>query len=989
MNKIFKCFSLILLCVFFTSCTNIFCTHEYEIDVIEATCVRAGKKVFTCKKCKETKEEEISKISHDLEEEVITNGDDYNNKVINKKCKNCEYEIKEISNSLLNLDYDVFAYDLDNVIVNNTEDLFTLYKVLNFRKVKNFKFRLGFNSNNNINKLITDMVNTNSINPCECNFTINSDIVNLTIDYDIPIISPIIQNEKAIENINSNKKTRDESFNDFAINKELKYKIDSSESLLFALERHISPDKSSEILPLYNKMLDVLKENINDEMNEYEKLKTIHDYLILNVNIDKKSVSNTINNNRSAYLEGVFLDKIALPIALCKAFSALANIEGIPAVMVSGVNGNYSYYWIKVFVQGKFYVIDLLSDVLYTSINGVELKTVSYSSFLIPETSLNDKYSSNYSAHPAKDYINLNNSIENSNDLELLLRDNNEKIKGKSLEVKVSYDDFEADLIVLINKYSLNDLLNAIYRNINGENYVTFIAHDYSEKVVKEATCNQTGLITKVCDICQHKEDIEIEKLPHNIIQEIKEATCTEDGYKLFTCESCNETRKEIVKALGHQFLPSIVISHPTSLKNGKYAHTCEKCGYYEEYDILSTSYIDMDVVNYDFDFLDTIIINSKEELCSLYVCANYHRVERLNVIFNFEIEDFEKLFGEMSLRKTLYNAALSVNISGLDAAIIFTYESDVLEDSPFGIVNKEIRSLNVNENNRRSADFDAFAINNSNYELEVNNSEELFYCLERRIKPVFSKESSVKDLYNRIKEILINIINDSMTDLDKIKSIHDYLVTNTCYDSLLFDSIKKGNDVNSNIKSFYLEGVFDKNLAVCDGISKAFSVMCNIEGIPCVQVTGKSMSNVGHAWNKVYVGNNWYIVDATSDGLIISSDNTEVLVYDYFLVSDSFYNTLYTPNMYMDILCINDYDVFSYFKVNDLDLKVTSFEELLNLLREVNTIKEDFKDEVVSLQFEIDYECDYINNVTKALEEIGVLHYNYLINEDLFTIIY
>lgn len=45
--------------------------------------------------------------------------------------------------------------------------------------------------------------------------------------------------------------------------------------------------------------------------------------------------------------------------------------------------------------------------------------------------------------------------------------------------------------------------------------------------------------------------------------------------------------------------------------------------------------------------------------------------------------------------------------------------------------------------------------------------------------------------------------------------------------------------------ESFYIEGVLTDTdyLAVCDGMSKTFSLLCNIEGIPCVRVIGSAGS--------------------------------------------------------------------------------------------------------------------------------------------------
>ena len=99
----------------------------------------------------------------------------------------------------------------------------------------------------------------------------------------------------------------------------------------------------------------------------------------------------------------------------------------------------------------------------------------------------------------------------------------------------------------------------------------------------------------------------------------------------------------------------------------------------------------------------------------------------------------------------------------------------------------------------------------------------------------------------------------------------------------------------------YYLEGIFlnkfyKKDMhAVCDGKSKAFVLMCGIEGIAVVRISGKASSDGknfgGHAWNKVLLDLNgtgdkeWYFVDTTWGD--VGDDSKEFLSHAYFLLSD------------------------------------------------------------------------------------------------------
>lgn len=79
--------------------------------------------------------------------------------------------------------------------------------------------------------------------------------------------------------------------------------------------------------------------------------------------------------------------------------------------------------------------------------------------------------------------------------------------------------------------------------------------HKWTEKVIKEANCTQTGLVKKTCELCG---DFEYEKTPfkHGEGKEVvKEATCTKPETVGLYCEKCGELIgkvQEVGKALGH-----------------------------------------------------------------------------------------------------------------------------------------------------------------------------------------------------------------------------------------------------------------------------------------------------------------------------------------------------------------------------------------------------------------------------------------------------
>lgn len=198
--------------------------------------------------------------------------------------------------------------------------------------------------------------------------------------------------------------------------------------------------------------------------------------------------------------------------------------------------------------------------------------------------------------------------------------------------------------------------------------------------------------------------------------------------------------------------------------------------------------------------------------------------------------------------------------------------------------------------------------------EYTVYNSEQLVYAVENGYSPRFGTLGSDADpaavralesaiaVYGLARDALSRIVSPEADAYEKLLAIHDYIAEITVYDhELLSLSTSAGapDTVLSGYRGFGLEGVFIDRRAVCDGISKAFMLMARIEGIETVRVSGSLMNGdtaLGHAWNKVRLGDTWYVVDVTGDDLQVSmntptggAETVEMLTHRYFLVSDEY----------------------------------------------------------------------------------------------------
>lgn len=212
-----------------------------------------------------------------------------------------------------------------------------------------------------------------------------------------------------------------------------------------------------------------------------------------------------------------------------------------------------------------------------------------------------------------------------------------------------------------------------------------------------------------------------------------------------------------------------------------------------------------------------------------------------------------------------------------------------------------------------RATNFDDFKINSVGNTVSVSTSEQLFYALSQGYRPIPTSQSKAESLYNKAKTVLRGIVDDSMDDISKLHNIYDYIILNVVYDDDLLTLAQdpQQGDLIHRYNGFYLEGVFDDKRAVCDGISKAFLVLARIEGIETYQITYVPEGNSpGHAWNKVKLGNNYYVIDATSGGTIVGQN--EALTHKYFMISDQKFKELTQKNN------IGDPNYFAGYEASD-----------------------------------------------------------------------
>lgn len=98
--------------------------------------------------------------------------------------------------------------------------------------------------------------------------------------------------------------------------------------------------------------------------------------------------------------------------------------------------------------------------------------------------------------------------------------------------------------------------------------------------------------------------------------------------------------------------------------------------------------------------------------------------------------------------------------------------------------------------------------------------------------------------------------------DMEKAKTLYAYVGDTINYDYIL------ALQIVSKAITVYLPDVdatLDTRMGICFDYASLLACMLRVQGIPTQLVTGKKIStNETHAWNKVYIDGNWYLLDPT-----------------------------------------------------------------------------------------------------------------------------
>ena len=333
--------------------------------------------------------------------------------------------------------------------------------------------------------------------------------------------------------------------------------------------------------------------------------------------------------------------------------------------------------------------------------------------------------------------------------------------------------------------------------------------------------------------------------------------------------------------------------------------------------------------------------IESFDELVAAYDYIYFtYNTTGIQFTVNYPYEDLQAEFQKIATTDaSTYHGNGKILASFVNNKITLKMEADAREyeaqkHAPACETQVHPYGLYVAPTTGRDEAYNDFYIEKLTNTYPVQTTNQLLFVAEHGYKPICMVSSPALTAYNKAKEILRSYVSDEMSDFEKAEAIFNYLVLNVQYDNNVLTLTNDITDPWYNYDAYFIEGVLNYQKSVCDGIAKTYSLLCNMEGIPCVEVSGN-----GHAWCKVKINNNWYVVDATHGNTQISGTTWSIMDHAHFLMSDTEKATLgYTTTSYSNIKCNHSFNYFAYKELmlgsNSINLVVKTASDLALIIK-------------------------------------------------------
>jgi transglutaminase/protease-like cytokinesis protein 3 len=147
----------------------------------------------------------------------------------------------------------------------------------------------------------------------------------------------------------------------------------------------------------------VIAKIIKSSMGEFEKVKAIHDYLLVNVDYDYQNYLNGTIPNVSHTAKGALANRYAVCDGYSYAFQLLCLKVDVSCELVTGTSRNEPHAWNQVKIEGKWYNIDVTWDDPVAINDEVmafdDHSGNSYEYFCVPDSILNKDHKADNAKH--------------------------------------------------------------------------------------------------------------------------------------------------------------------------------------------------------------------------------------------------------------------------------------------------------------------------------------------------------------------------------------------------------------------------------------------------------------------------------------------------------------------------------------------------------------------------------------------------------------
>lgn len=142
-------------------------------------------------------------------------------------------------------------------------------------------------------------------------------------------------------------------------------------------------------------------------------------------------------------------------------------------------------------------------------------------------------------------------------------------------------------------------------------------------------------------------------------------------------------------------------------------------------------------------------------------------------------------------------------------------------------------------------------------------------------VSTFFTNRNENKDEAIKKAKEIISKMPQNLTDIEKARYFYRYLGENVKY-----------KDYKPYVPKHYLYDALCGGASNCDGYANAFSLLCNMQGIDCVEKMqfADTEDERGHTWNSVLLDGVWYNVDPTGSEEV----SNRCPVWKYFGFSDN-----------------------------------------------------------------------------------------------------